>query len=595
MISEFEPVHLRNTAWASATLLFRDMPLLDAIASSSLKRIDELYDQQHIANLAWAFAKLKILNVPLMNALAAAASTIISDFGPQGLSNMSWAYSRLCLGDPPLLHSLSAEALRKLGDLGVQDLANMAWSFANIRFESEPFMQALSAAAIAPGAAPSDSATVHSVLWAMWKLRKSDLMRGVFENWSSHGQVPCILELGLLAMESEWQKRWDKEPQLLSMLMSNMPVRMMRLALWKIAMVPEAARPAEAPTAPTDDVLGLTAQECHRYYKLGRFVQYLEMTERGGSPDSVIEAVEQFPNDLGRYLKVAGGDKAVAIWDAFLRRRPASHEIAVEFGTLVGYTAVRLGAASRRDPPAGARGSRVVTMEVDVCHAAIARHVVDLAGLSGTVEVWTGQVRDLLPRLTEEFGCSSLGFVFMDQKGAAFHEDLTALEDAGMLGVAACVVAGNCLRSGASFFVWHVSNTSKYSASIWRIPEFVQDDVEDWLAVCEFQGPSSAQPGGYPPEVEACLSQLAWEADTTARAATAEDGSLHVDDFVAFSQYMSRYFEALGIEAVPWPGLIEPPDELAQGMPLNNHQLLERYEEATRAAEAALELESSST
>merc|ERR1712217_427040 len=203
-----------------------------------------------------------------------------------------------------------------------------------------------------------------------------------------------------------------------------------------------------------------------------------------------------------------------------------SHEVIVEFGTLVGYTAIRFGAICSRSMVADTRGSTVVTMELDLCHACIARHMIDLAGLSSTVEVWVGQARDLFPRLTEEFGSLSLGFVFMDQKGTAFHEDLCALEDREMLGVAACIIAGNCLRSGASFFVWHVSGTGKYDTIIWTMPEFVQDDVEDWLVVCESKGPAGPSTA-CSQEIHTCLAQLAWEADTILRSSTSESGSLH--------------------------------------------------------------------
>merc|ERR1712032_593118 len=119
------------------------------------------------------------------------------------------------------------------------------------------------------------------------------------------------------------------------------------------------------------------------------------------------------------------------------------------------------------------------------------------------------------------------------------------------------------------------------------MPEFVQDDVEDWLVVCKYKGPHTGQPTECPLDVQTCLAQLAWEADTAMRTSTSGSGSLHVDDFVAFSQYMSRYFKALGIEATPWLGLVEPSAGFPPGLPLDNQQLAKRYEEATLAAEAA--------
>merc|ERR1712070_606769 len=114
--------------------------------------------------------------------------------------------------------------------------------------------------------------------------------------------------------------------------MCAVPVRLMRIALWKIAMVPEEVRPAEPPALPQCDALGLSEQECRRYLKLARFVQYLECTGRGGTPEDIIEAVEWFPKDVGKWLKVAGGDKAVVLWDNLKRRPNAAHEVCAEFG-----------------------------------------------------------------------------------------------------------------------------------------------------------------------------------------------------------------------------------------------------------------------
>ena len=71
---------------------------------------------------------------------------------------------------------------------------------------------------------------------------------------------------------------------------------------------------------------------------------------------------------------------------------------------------------------------RVITVEVDPVQGCIARHHIDLAGLSCFAELWTGQFRDILPRPVEEFGARSLGLAFLDYKGTIFHEDLATME-----------------------------------------------------------------------------------------------------------------------------------------------------------------------
>lgn len=45
-----------------------------------------------------------------------------------------------------------------------------------------------------------------SILSIFWKVGRSDIVQSVREKWEAYGQVPCLSELGLVAMESEWRK-----------------------------------------------------------------------------------------------------------------------------------------------------------------------------------------------------------------------------------------------------------------------------------------------------------------------------------------------------------------------------------------------------
>jgi len=423
---------------------------------------------------------------------------------------------------------------------------------------------------------------LQSMLWSLWKMECGHLSQDIYRKWVGDGRLPCVLELGLLAMESAWGKdrRHATENELQVQLMRAVPVRLMRVALWRTSLVPEAELPPEPPAMPPCDALGLSEQECRRYLKLARFVQYLEFTNRGGSPQDILDAVECFPKDSGRWLKVAGGDKAVVLWDGLRRRPTLPHEVAVEFGALVGYTTVRLGALCRKQAqrPFGLGAPHVVSCELDSVHACVARHAIDLAGVSGAVEVWIGQVRDLVPRLLEELGGRSTGFLFMDQRGTAFHEDLLSLEQLEVLGVEAKVAADNCLKPGAPFFVWHVQHGGSYNTTIWTMGEFASEEIEDWMVVSDFVGRPLGTMTACPDRIRTVLGQLAWETDNM--RAGAERGVLHNDDWIAFSQYMLRYFALIGIEATPWVGLPEPEGGYPDDMPLDNRQLMERIEAA---------------
>ena len=52
----------------------------------------------------------------------------------------------------------------------------------------------------------------------------------------------------------------------------------------------------------------------------------------------------------------------------------------------------------------------------------------EYAGLSETVDVWTGYSYDSIPHLLEKYGPRSVDLVFMDQKGTRFHSDLALME-----------------------------------------------------------------------------------------------------------------------------------------------------------------------
>lgn len=386
-----------------------------------------------------------------------------------------------------------------------------------------------------------------------------------------------MLELGLLAMEAAWRKNMAGEPRQFVRLMNCMPVRLMRIALWKVCMLPEDLRPSAPPAMPLHDSLGLSEQECRRYVRLARFVQHLDLMSCGGSPEDLLAAVEWTPQDVGGWLKVAGGDKAVVLWDQLQSRPKALHEVTVEFGTLVGYTAIRLGAicsATAPEQPQHAQCPHVVTVELDACHACVSRHAIDLAGLSQGVEVWIGQVRDLVPRLVEEFGSLSVGFLFMDHKSTAFHEDLQQAEVLGVLGVGSVVAANSCLKPGAPFLLWHVTVSSAYSAVIWSVRDFAAADMEDWLAVCQHVGCPPCRPSKHPPQVGKVLSQLTWEAEHL--RAGAEAGELQPEDWLAFSQYARSYLALLGIEARPWQGPLGP-ESHRRDAPLDSRQLAELW------------------
>eukprot|EP00434_Breviolum_minutum_P019054 symbB.v1.2.016798.t1/scaffold1270.1/size227213/10 len=179
----------------------------------------------------------------------------------------------------------------------------------------------------------------------------------------------------------------------------------------------------------------------------------------------------------------------------------------VEFGSFVGYTATRMGRAVELSYETGYRdesilfedsrlqgANRITSMEIDPVHACIARHVLDLSRLSHIVEVWIGQVKDLIPRLTEEHGDMTLNMVFMDQRGTTFHDDLSQLEELGLMFPNCRIVADNCVKPGSPVYCWHTTVSERYKTTNYSLNEFLESTIEDWQVVCDYLGPLAGRP-----------------------------------------------------------------------------------------------------
>eukprot|EP00811_Abedinium_folium_P002453 NODE_1224_length_2554_cov_4.608158.p1 GENE.NODE_1224_length_2554_cov_4.608158~~NODE_1224_length_2554_cov_4.608158.p1 ORF type:complete len:473 (+),score=72.33 NODE_1224_length_2554_cov_4.608158:1011-2429(+) len=135
-------------AWAEAALAVENLPLLQALASSSIRIITEALDAQHLSNTVWAFATLEYEHGPLCNAISAAALRTLSDYVGQSLSTTFWSFSTLSRRDSPLFAALSKAAIPRRSLMAGQDISNTAWSCAQLAFAHPPLLQSLASAAL---------------------------------------------------------------------------------------------------------------------------------------------------------------------------------------------------------------------------------------------------------------------------------------------------------------------------------------------------------------------------------------------------------------------------------------------------------------
>jgi len=502
-----------------------------------------------VANLAWAYAMLGIRDVPLFEAISSASLTKLRYFSPHDLAYLSWAYAHLGFHDEPLIDALSAAVLRKLPAFSVEDLAKTAWSWATLGVgASEDIV--LTCGELASGLTPVSSwnntemlDTAHAFVWSAWILGCPGLSWKVFTSWASQGMAVDAASIGLLMMDTASEKHKQREYDLIAVMEKSTAFKDLKAVF---SWCRSCFHGDDLNYAMRFDVRVCPGGH-HRgtHAKLALLV--VDMYDSGASDaPAVLEAIRQHSYGAGQWLKVAGGAKANLIESALRRQQPG--KVFVEFGTFVGYTTIRLGQRTGQD--VGRKGialnnAVVVGLEVEPVHVCVARWMVDLAGLSSTVEVWAGMAHDLLLRVGDEFGALSVSLCFMDHRGTKFHEDLARLDGMALMTPYARILADNVLKPSAPVFLWVVNRSRSYSTTNWALGEFVQYNVEDWMVVADYQCPKSECP-----PVPAALLRLAWESDKWRRKSEAD--TVRISEWASFAQKTRVVFAQCGLEAKPW-------------------------------------------
>jgi catechol O-methyltransferase len=164
---------------------------------------------------------------------------------------------------------------------------------------------------------------------------------------------------------------------------------------------------------------------------------------RAGDVADAIRVVDEFCYTRSFMINV--GDEKGALLDAALGR--AQPRLVLELGTYCGYSALRM---ARVMPP----GARVVSIELSEANAAVARRILEHAGVGDRVTVVVGTLGDggtTMDVLESEhgFAAGAVDFVFLDHAKQAYLPDLKRLLERRWLRPGSVVVADNVRLPGA--------------------------------------------------------------------------------------------------------------------------------------------------
>jgi catechol O-methyltransferase len=173
-----------------------------------------------------------------------------------------------------------------------------------------------------------------------------------------------------------------------------------------------------------------------------RLAEYVVARARRGDSADVIRVIDEYGYNESFLINV--GDEKGRILDAALAAaRPAR---VLELGTYCGYSALRMAQA--------APAARIVSIEFNADNAAIARRILEHAGVADRVTVVVGRLGDAgktveTLRNAHGFCAGALDFVFIDHAKEAYLPDLQLILQMGWLRRGAVVVADNILFPGA--------------------------------------------------------------------------------------------------------------------------------------------------
>jgi catechol O-methyltransferase len=214
-----------------------------------------------------------------------------------------------------------------------------------------------------------------------------------------------------------------------------------------------------------------------------RLAEYVLARAREGDAADAIRVIDQFGYTRS-YLINVGDEKGRILDEAIARARPAR---VLELGTYCGYSALRMAAA--------APNARIVSIEFNPDNAAIARRILDHAGVGNRVSIVVGTLGDggktvAALRSIHGFGPACIDLLFVDHDKAAYLPDLRLILQQGWLRRGALVVADNIRFPGAPEYRAYMQQNE---GKLWRTAEHdthleYQSVLKDMVLVSEYLG-----------------------------------------------------------------------------------------------------------
>ena len=620
-LQSFSEQDLSTSLWAFSTMLHRDDNFIERWMHAIYhKLLQKPVKPQHASNILWAMASIAFYDGPFYSTLTTSVQKSIKGFAAQDIACCAWACATVTHGDQSFTDLVAHEAAARLKQFDPQSVGNTVWGAAYLRSNSVDLYESLSELIEDERIISGYNDKVLAMVVRAFMTFQSMMPGAAEKAWELFHRLVRLDQNPGISSFSLWlhhcrhvQPSILREMQVMSAMARFQPCRYIQQAILNVA----GLRLAELGVL--SDALGLAnelsrdqgniiAQQLHQklsdgfygqqsqgslgmtwalpsqlrghsgtdYDKQCRLLEHVLCTGKRGDAWSVVSTIEAFSVDGNGWLKIAGGGKGLVLDDLIRKLSPQPPKLVLEFGLFVGYSSTRMAYWLR------AHGGRVVSVEVDPIHVAVARNVIEFpcfasddfsflasfkvllgsclifrdsfcsseanprfAGVADHVSVCLGYSEDVIPHLKVTCHGDTADAIFFDQRGTRFHTDLRMLECEGMLNDRCAVLADNVLKPGAPHFLWYLQHNPQYDLTVVSLREFAADRIEDWMALGIYQPSRAMTPLVFPKSLE----HVAFLTDKARAHSCNADGPCEVDEdaWARHAQEIRRAYEVVGI------------------------------------------------
>ena len=180
-------------------------------------------------------------------------------------------------------------------------------------------------------------------------------------------------------------------------------------------------------------------------------LDYVFSNAEKNNPKSILQTIDNFVLESGRFLMNVGPEKGEILRDHLLKSKPNN---VIELGTFIGYSAVLISSTIGEK-------SKLTSIDSDSHSIEIAKELINFAGLDDKVNLMHGSAEEIIPELN-----FNADFVFIDHAKKKYLSDLKLLETEEIILKNCTVFADNVgiFKDEMAEYFDHVRNSGKYQS-----------------------------------------------------------------------------------------------------------------------------------